>query len=98
MNGAASQQTVVLELIVRQERPSSRLLFEGSTDPFVLRGSVRRITNKDLASQNNDVSIRNYDIASAVEDLGDDREDGSLAIGHIRLPSSRYDAGWASAR
>ena len=69
MNGAASQQSVVLELIVRQERPFSRLLFEGSTDPFELRGSVRRITNKDLASQNSDVSIRNYDIASAVEDL-----------------------------
>jgi len=84
MNGAASQQTVVLELIVRQERPSSRLLFEGSTDPFVLRGSVRRITNKDLASQNSDVSIRNYDIASAVEDL-------SETIARTgRLPSGTY--------
>ena len=71
MNGAASPQSVVLQLIVRQERPSSRLLFEGITDPFVLRGSVRRITNRDLASQNSDVSIKSYDIASAAEDLAE---------------------------
>ena len=50
----------------------------------MLRGSVRRITNKDLASQNSDVSIRNYDIASAVEDL-------SETIARTgRLPSGTY--------
>ena len=84
MNGAASQQSVVLELIVRQEQPSSRLLFEGSTDPFEVRGSVRRITNRDLASRNSDVSIRNYDIASAGEDLSET----TARTG--RLPSGTY--------
>lgn len=67
VNGAAGEQTVVLELTVNQVAPKSIFIFRGRTDPFVLREPVRRLTNRDLASRGRDVSVTDYEIGSEAE-------------------------------
>ena len=68
-NGSSQPQSVVLEVLIRQERPSSVLLFEWSTDPFVLQGAIRRLTNRDLASERSDVVITDYEIGPDADDM-----------------------------
>ncbi|HUH12993.1 MAG TPA: hypothetical protein VMK65_07770 [Longimicrobiales bacterium] len=84
MNGAAGSQTVVLELTATMERPRSLLVFTGTTDPFVLSGTSRRLTNRDLASNDRDVSFAHFDV-------GDETEDVIERMGYTgRLPSGTY--------
>lgn len=69
LNGAASPQNVVLELRVEQVEPTSAELFRGETDPFVLEGPRRRLTNRDLASRGRDVSVQDWEIGARAEEL-----------------------------
>jgi hypothetical protein len=72
-NGSTLSQSVVLEVVIRQERPRASELFRGTTNPFVLGPGTRRITNRDLAndSPNNPYLIENYDISSDASDITD---------------------------
>lgn len=80
LQNGAGEQTIVLEVSVAQEHPLAQLVFRGSTAPFVLREPLRRVTNRDLASEGRDVSIEDYEI-------GDDT-DRITETG--RFPSGRY--------
>ena len=68
LNGA-SQQLVVLEVTLRRERPTASDVFTGSTDPFPLTGTSRRIINRDLACEECDVGIEHAEVSNEFEDL-----------------------------
>src|SRR5688572_29263665 len=48
INGAPGGQSVVLQFTVTRLQPSRAQIFSGTTDPFQLTGSTRRITTRDL--------------------------------------------------
>lgn len=83
-NGAPGPQLVVLQIFIRQERPSSVLLFEGKTDPFLLQGAVRRLTNRDLTSERSDAVVTDYEIGTE----GGKLQDRIVETG--RFPSGTY--------
>ena len=83
MNGLGRAQNVRLKIVIRQERPTPQMLFTGTTKEFVLSGSVRLITNRDLADQKSDVVIRTFEIG-ATRDI----QDKMAQTG--RFPSGTY--------
>ena len=87
LNGAPSSQTVTLELTATMEQPQSLLVFRGVTDPFQLTGTSRRITNRDLASNGEELSFAHFE-------AGDQAEDMVERMGQTsRLPSGTYRFG-----
>ena len=69
LNGAAQPQQIVLEVTFDRLRPSSAQIFLGTTDPFVLSGTGRRLTNRDLSCENCEVGIENAQLADDFETL-----------------------------
>ena len=56
-------------MTLRRERPTASDVFTGSTDPFPLTGTSRRITNRDLACEECDVGIEHAEVSNEFEDL-----------------------------
>lgn len=84
VNGAPRSQSVRLFLEVRMERPQSVVLFSGNTGTFTLDGTVRRITNRDLADRASDVVIEDFEIGDEADDLTDRMQQTG------RFPSGTY--------
>jgi hypothetical protein len=68
LNGA-TQQTVRLEVTLSRERPTASQIFRGTTDPFVVTGTGRRITNRDLACDDCPYALDDAEITTEWEDL-----------------------------
>jgi hypothetical protein len=62
-------QTVVVEVTARMESPDRFQIVRGTTDPFLLTGPVRRITNRDLATRGSDVEVTDYELDPQTERL-----------------------------
>src|SRR5690349_7825532 len=69
LNGGASSQQVSLRLTIRRTAPTAAVLFTGRTGLFSLNGPVRRITNRELADEDSDVVIEEFEIADEGEAL-----------------------------
>jgi hypothetical protein len=84
INGGDGAQALQLEFTIRMETPQAALVFEGTTDVFMLTGPQRRITNRDLTATGRDVSITSYMVSPEFEDL-------TRRIGRTgRLPAGTY--------
>jgi hypothetical protein len=68
LNGA-NQQNVRLEVSLTMEQPTAAAIFKGTTDPFQLTGTSRRLTNRDLACSSCPYGIEDGEVESAWEDL-----------------------------
>jgi hypothetical protein len=68
LNGA-TQQTVVLEITVDQERPTASRIYQGRTDPFPVTGTGLRLTNRELSCSSCPYGIDHGEISSEWEDL-----------------------------
>jgi hypothetical protein len=66
---AGRSQNIVLELNARMESPDRLQIVRGTTDPFLFTGTVRRITNRDMASRSSDVEITDYEVDPQSERL-----------------------------
>lgn len=68
--GQGESRPVVLEVAVAREEPGAVEIFRGTTDPFVVQGSVH-LTSRDLASAGGDFAITEYTVnEDALDDAG----------------------------
>jgi hypothetical protein len=67
--GTGRGQTVVMEVSARMESPDRFQIVRGTTDPFLLTGPVRRISNRDLSTRGSDVEITEYEVDPQTERL-----------------------------
>lgn len=65
----SGSQTVVMELSARMESPDRFQIVRGTTDPFLVTGPVRRITNRDFSTRGSDVEITDYEVDPQTERL-----------------------------
>ena len=82
-SGTTTGQRILLRVTIRQEAPRSVLLFTGTSKAFLLSG-VRRITNRDLSSNNSDVVLDDYEVSDAEKEF----QEQVLHTG--RFPSGTY--------
>jgi len=75
--GSGQTQSVVLEVTVTREQPSSLFIFRGTTNPFPVQG-VRRVSNRDLATSNGPAAIDDYEIGTEAQSV---TETGLLPAG-----------------
>ena len=83
LTGGASDQMVVLDLNLRMERPTASEIFQGSTDPFLVTGTARRLTNRDLSCSDCPYGIEHGEISNDFEDRV--RESGRFPAGSYVL-------------
>jgi hypothetical protein len=83
LTGGGSGQNVVLEVSLRMEQPTGVQIFTGTTDPFPLTGTARRLTNRDLACASCPYAIENGELSDDFADLV--RESGRFPAGIYRL-------------
>lgn len=82
INGSPAGQSVVLQFTVTLVQPTRAQIFSGTTDPFQLTGSVRRISTRELFGRS-EVAIKDYTIEPEGEVLDQVLQSG-------RLPSGTY--------
>ena len=66
---SAGTPKVVLEVSLTRESPDQSLIFKGSTDPFDLRETMLRLTNRDLSCDNCAYAIVHGDVSAEFEDI-----------------------------
>jgi hypothetical protein len=84
LNGAVGSQQVRLRLTIRREQPTAAVLFTGTTGLFTVGGPVRRITNRELADEDSDVVIEDFELADEGEALR------QIVLETGQLPSGTY--------